>query len=125
MLRVGLRTYRCVYCLPAGILLLSAGGAAAVFQRTSFDTVPKAIFAVLVLWLILGRWIAEWLVPFCVSTLSCPRCDEEVDCVNVWNCGCGYHDHRERHVLGRACPKCGQKTGYVNCPRCDATMLLW
>lgn len=125
MKRIGLRVYRLLYFIPAAVLLLLLGLTNEPFRHTSLDGVPKAIAAVLVVWLIVGRWIARWLLPLVISTLRCPGCDEELDCVKVWNCGCGYHDHRERHVLGFACPKCGKTCGHVDCPRCDATILLW
>jgi hypothetical protein len=76
-------------------------------------------------WLLLGRQIAYRLVPLFVSTLSCPGCGEEVDAVDVWDCACGFHDHRERHVLAGRCPSCGKAAGHVNCPRCDCTIQLW
>jgi hypothetical protein len=76
-------------------------------------------------WLLLGRPIAYLLVPVFVSTLSCPGCEEELDAVGVWDCGCGFHPHRERHILVGSCPLCGKTPGHVNCPRCGCTVLLW
>jgi hypothetical protein len=76
-------------------------------------------------WLLLGRPIAYLLVPFFVTSLSCPGCDEEIDAVSVWKCRCGFHPHYERHVLAGRCPKCGKSTEHINCPRCQCTILLW
>ena len=77
------------------------------------------------IWLLLGRAIAYLFVPLFISTLSCPGCQEEIDAVGIWRCGCGFHPHRERHILAGRCPKCGKATGHVNCPRCQCTILLW
>jgi hypothetical protein len=79
----------------------------------------------LLVWLLLGQWIAALLVPLFVSTLSCPGCGEEIDAVDVWDCACGFHDHRERHILAGHCPRCGKGAGHVACPRCNCTILLW
>jgi hypothetical protein len=76
-------------------------------------------------WVILGRPIAYLLVPFFVSTISCPGCGEEMDAVDTWDCGCGYHSHRERHILAGHCPSCAKATGKINCPRCGCTILFW
>ena len=76
-------------------------------------------------WLLLARPIASLLVPLFVSTLSCPGCGEEIDAVGVWNCACGFHPHRERHILAGRCPMCHKAAGHLSCPRCDCTILLW
>jgi hypothetical protein len=76
-------------------------------------------------WLIGGRWIAYYLLPLFVSTLTCPGCGEQIDAVGVWNCACGFKDHHERHLLTKCCPKCGKAAGHIDCPRCACTILLW
>ncbi|HEY7327867.1 MAG TPA: hypothetical protein VH592_09520 [Gemmataceae bacterium] len=77
------------------------------------------------IWVFVGQWVSCLLVPLFVSTLSCPGCGEEIDAVGIWDCGCGFHDHRERHILAGGCPACGDVTGHINCPRCDTTIMLW
>ncbi len=76
-------------------------------------------------WLLLGRRIAYRLVPVFVSAILCPGCGEEIDPVDVWDCGCGFHDFRERHILAGYCPSCGKAAGHLTCSRCNCTILLW
>jgi hypothetical protein len=76
-------------------------------------------------WVILGRWIARRLVPLFVTKVICPGCSEDIETVGVWNCACGFHDHRERHLLSGKCPKCGAFASHLDCPQCSATILLW
>jgi hypothetical protein len=75
-------------------------------------------------WVFVGGYAALWLTPLFVSTISCPGCQEDIDPVDVWACGCGYKDHRERHVLSFKCPKCKNRIGHFDCPRCSATILI-
>lgn len=74
--------------------------------------------------LALPRRLTEFLVPFFVSTIACPGCQEEYEAVSRWSCSCGYHDHREQHILGFHCPKCHSVLGYTDCARCGATIIL-
>ncbi len=116
MKRIGRSTFRKVYWGPLlGLALL-------FLLWTSASTALAWVFGA---WLLLGRPIAYLLVPLLVSTLMCPGCGEEIDAVDIWNCGCGFHDHRERHILAGSCPACGKAAGKINCPRCACTLLLW
>lgn len=72
----------------------------------------------------LASRISNFIVPFLVSKFRCPGCQDDIECVNRWKCGCGYVDHRERHVLRFRCPKCSGLIGHTNCPRCDSTIFL-
>ena len=73
----------------------------------------------------LGGKISRFAVRFLMHQYSCPGCHEVHDCVGVWTCGCGYKDHRERHVLAFKCPKCGARFRGGPCQRCDASILFW
>ena len=79
-------------------------------------------------WLMVGGWISLWLTPVLMSglvrTVCCPHCHETYPLVCRWSCGCGYTDHRERHLYRFRCPKCNDRLGYYQCERCDATMLF-
>ena len=131
MTRVGRSMYRRIYWIPlAGIVIVMM--VASMFSAVVRGTICAVALLFLTFlsfvfwsWLIGGRWIAYYLVPLFVSTLTCPGCGEQIDAVNVWNCSCGYHDHRERHILIKRCLKCGKAAGHINCPRCSATILLW
>src|SRR5579871_985473 len=72
------------------------------------DPLLTALSGAFWIWLIFGRHLAYRLIPLFVSTLSCPGCGEEIDAVDVWDCACGYHDYRERHILSGGCPSCGE-----------------
>lgn len=79
-------------------------------------------------WFVIG-WklsslIAFYVTPLFVSTLRCPGCYEEYPAVSRWSCSCGYKDHTERHILYFHCPKCAGYLGYLECERCNATMIL-
>ena len=132
MKRVGRSMFRTIYWFPLlGIVIVMV--MASMFSAAVRGTIlePVGLFLLMSLsfvfwsWLIGGRWIAYYLVPLFVSTLTCPGCGEQIDAVNVWNCNCGYHDHRERHILVKRCPKCGKAAGHIDCPRCSCTILLW
>lgn len=80
------------------------------------------------IWLFIGRWIARVLTPLVLAavfrSVRCPGCGESHPFVSQWNCTCGYHDHRQRHLLLFRCPKCSADHGYFDCPVCQATILL-
>jgi hypothetical protein len=130
--RVGRSTYRRIYWgLLLGIFVLlvlsttvstSSGGRPSGPPQHPLQT---ALIWAFFVWLFFGRTVARLLVPIFVSILSCPSCGEEIDAVDVWDCACGFHDHRERHILAGSCPSCGKAAGHINCPRCAATLLLW
>ena len=132
MRRVGRSTFRTLYWIPVlcllGLIVLSATSARPVEEGA--PTPPghwllTALAWAFCVWLFLGGRIAYRLVPWFVSTLSCPGCGEEIDAVDVWNCACGFHPHREHHILAGRCSWCGKTAGRLNCPRCDCTILLW
>lgn len=127
MKRVGRSIYRMIFWLPLAamfFLMVAAMNAAGPSHSGAGQTFLLWCCALFVLWLVVGRRIAFRLVPFFVSKLTCPGCGEEIDAIGIWNCGCGYKDHRERHILAKVCPQCGKVAGHVDCPRCDSTILL-
>lgn len=79
------------------------------------------------IWLIpmIGWNISQIIPPFFISSIACPGCGEVYPCVDTWKCGCGYQDHRQRHVLKFRCPACHSRIGRTNCQRCGATILIW
>jgi hypothetical protein len=131
--RVGRSTFRKLFWLPLlcmGSLLVPATmvsvGVARGLSAPWALLFPAAISGAFWVWLLAGRLIASrLLLPLFVSAITCPGCEEEIDAVGVWNCTCGYRDHRERHLLAGSCPACSKGAGYVVCPRCDCTILLW
>jgi len=124
--RIGLSAYRNLYFIPLATLFFLGVALAASSPPSKGNDAGGFVLGMGFLWLVCGRWVSRWLVPVFVSTLSCPGCHEELDAIGMWSCSCGFHDHRERHILSpRACPLCEGKVGHVNCPRCDATILLW
>jgi hypothetical protein len=132
MKRVGRSTFRKLYWLPLlgiVIVMMMASLLSTVGRGTTLRPVRPFLLTSLSFvfwsWLIGGRWIAYYLVPLFVSTLTCPGCGEQIDAVNVWNCACGFRDCRERHILVKRCPKCGKGAGHIDCPRCSTTLLLW
>lgn len=89
---------------------------------------PAEVMGFVCPWTLFGfypsRRIARLLTPLLVSTFHCPHCHEEYEAVGRWTCGCGFTDHRERHVLRFRCPKCDGHLGYYNCDRCGSTIIL-
>ena len=77
-------------------------------------------------WMIprIGWTLSDLIVSCLINTVSCPRCHEEHELVSIWACSCGYHDHKDRHLLRFKCPVCGSKLGRMNCRRCDSTILI-
>jgi hypothetical protein len=127
MKRIARSMYRLIYFVPLAVLftlmIIAANLAGPKTQGPpTFVLWSCGLFFG---WLFLGRRIALMLLPLLISTLKCPGCSEEISAIGKWNCGCGFHDYKERHVLAGACPKCGNRTGHLNCPRCDSTLLLW
>ena len=129
MKRVGRSMYRKLYWLTLlGIFLLMlfasvvGGGARPDWPPGVF---LMTLFFLLLGWALLGRRIAYWFVPLFVTTFKCPGCSEEMSTVGVWDCNCGFHDHQERNILTKTCPKCGKGAGHLDCPRCNCTILLW
>jgi len=130
MKRVGRSVFRKLYWGPLLCILILLWTVASAGMGKHPSEPPEhpfltALSCAFWCWLLLGRSIAYLLVPLFVSTLSCPGCEEEIDAVGVWNCACGFHPHRERHILAGRCPMCHKATGHVNCPRCDCTLRLW
>jgi hypothetical protein len=132
MTRVGRSTLRKLYWTPllciVILFLVSAAVATEIEGQPSHPAESPFVMALALTfwgWLLLGRRIASLVVPLLVSTLLCPGCGEEIDAVDVWDCACGFHDYRERHILAGRCSSCGKAAGHVRCPRCDCTILLW
>jgi hypothetical protein len=79
-------------------------------------------------WYTLGHWPMRWLTPLVVSMfitkLRCPGCHEVYSPVNQWNCSCGYHDFRIRNVFLFRCPKCRNRIGWMQCERCETTIMF-
>ena len=99
--------YRKIYWLPLlGIFLLILIGLMIVGSSSSRPPEPFIAFCSVLFfgWLIAGRWISYWLVPLFVATIKCPGCSEEMNTVAVWDCSCGFHDHKERNILTKLCP---------------------
>lgn len=119
MKRAGRSMYRKIYGLPLlGVFILMLLGS----HFHSFVILCVLLFLG---WAIAGRLIAYWLVPLFVTTFKCPGCGEEMNTIGVWNCACGFNDHRERNILTKRCPKCGKGASHLDCPRCNCTILLW
>jgi hypothetical protein len=125
MTRIGLSTYRKIYWRSLLALFLSLPVTAVIVGADGSPAPLTIHFCLFLFWLIFGRRIALRLVPLVVRTLECPGCHEEIDTVGVWNCACGFNDHRETHLLAKRCPKCGKGCSHVDCPRCTSTILLW
>lgn len=125
MRRVGRSTFRYIYWLTLFGLWFGGSIVFGLVRLTPLEGIGVAAALSWGVWLFAGRWIAAWLVPAFVSRIRCPGCREVIDAVGVWNCSCGYHDYKERHILAGRCPKCGEGTGHTQCPRCSATILLW
>jgi hypothetical protein len=128
MKRAGRSVYHKLFWLPlTAIIMLTLIASASHGARPGSP--PGAFFVMCIFallgWLVLGRRIAYWLVPLFVTTIKCPGCSEEMSTVGVWNCECGFKDHRETNILSKSCPKCGKGAGHLDCPRCDCTILLW
>jgi|SRR5580704_10012790 hypothetical protein len=125
MKRIGWSMFRKIYWWTLFWLLVSIPVVAVVGENIKslapFVTVVCSFF----FWLILGRRIAFRLVPLFVSRVKCPGCHEEISSVSVWNCACGFNDHREQHLFSKRCPKCGRLASHIDCPRCSSTILLW
>jgi len=128
MIRVARSAYNTLYWLPflgiVGLALLVSAAAGGAYTGVPAQ-VLQFLGLVFLIWLFLGRRIALALVPLLVTKLTCPNCRQTLPTVGVWNCGCGFHDHRQTNVLTKRCPKCGEGAGHLNCPRCDCTILLW
>lgn len=127
MQRAARSMYRKIYWLPLlGIVALMLLVTMVAGQSSGRPgPVMMTLIFILIGWAILGRRLSYWIVPLFLTTLKCPGCGEELSTVAVWNCSCGFHDHKERNILTKCCPKCGKRSGHLDCPRCDATILLW
>ena len=86
MKRVGRSMFRMIYWFPLlgiVIVMVMASMFSAVVRGTILE--PVGLFLLMSLsfvfwsWLIGGRWIAYYLVPLFVSTLTCPGCGEQID----------------------------------------------
>src|SRR5579862_5033481 len=127
MKRVGRSTFRriywgsllCLLILFALSTMASTGRGGRKPPEPLEDAWRPALACVFLAWLFLGRSIAHRFVPLLVSTILCPGCEEEIDPVDVWDCTCGFHDYRERHILAGYCPSCGKAAGHLNCSRCN------
>ena len=112
MKRIARSMYRRIYWLTLlGILILSLFAAAAfgVTHKASPHNQGIPVFLIVCTtlfwgWIIFGRRISSWLLPLFVSSLHCPGCGEDIETVAVWNCNCGFHDHKERNVLTKRAP---------------------
>ncbi len=93
-------------------------------------TQPKSwpAFLFLVGWFFGGWWCAARLTFITLRalypTLRCPHCHERYSATARWQCSCGFMPHRPINVFTNRCPKCGDRTGYVNCERCETTIML-
>ena len=125
MRRVGRSTSRRIYWWTLFGLFVLYAISFALLASTPLLGIVIAFVMLLLIWLFGGPWIACWLVPAFVGHVPCPGCKEDIDPVGVWHCGCGYRDHRERHLLAFRCPLCGSRPGHIDCPRCSATIILW
>lgn len=94
-----------------------------VVHRHDADAGAGLLFAAVV-WFAAGRSIAPILVALFMARVICPGCYEELQTIDRWKCGCGYTDFRERHFARFVCPKCGGRIVYLNCPRCESTIIL-
>lgn len=70
------------------------------------------------------RRISEFVASLVLGSFRCPGCHQDHEAVSRWQCGCGYVDHRERHILTMRCPLCKGRIGHVNCRYCDATIFV-
>ena len=79
-------------------------------------------------WLLVGGWPASFATRYILAMLvpfvRCPGRHEVPPLVSRWGCSCGFTDFRERHLYLFRCRKCGERIGYLNCQRCQATILL-
>ena len=100
-----------------------------------FGNVSEAILGAIVCtiivaipWFCVAHWPARWLAPLACALvfrrLKCPHCKEKIEAKGAWHCGCGYRDHRRRHIYLFRCPSCRSRCGTLPCPRCEATILL-
>jgi len=126
MKRAGLSMYRKIYWIPLLAIFLILGLLGLSFTPTNEPPIFIGVcVGAFIIWALLGRRIAYWMVPLFVNKFKCPGCGEEYNTVAVWSCSCGFKDHRERNVLTKSCPQCGEKTVRMDCPKCNCTILLW
>jgi len=124
-MRIALWTYRLLFWGGLAILFLGVAAGAGIGELAGSQAPGSVMGGIFGFWLLFGRRISLWLLPVFVTRIRCPGCKDEHDPRGVWNCGCGYHDHKERNVLSYTCPACGGQIGRFNCPSCEATILLW
>jgi hypothetical protein len=81
-----------------------------------------------IVWFLWGYHLFRHIIPVIMALIvpraSCPYCYEFHDLAGVWNCACGYRDHRVRHFYLYRCPSCSSRLGHFNCPRCHVTILM-
>jgi hypothetical protein len=79
-------------------------------------------------WFLWGVYAFRYVMPFIFAILvprvCCPRCYAYFDLTDLWWCGCGYHDHRNKHFYLFRCRLCKNRLGHFNCPRCQTTILM-
>lgn len=79
-------------------------------------------------WYFVAPYVGYICVPYVLAALyrsvRCPGCGESHQLVSQWSCGCGYNDHRQRHLYLFRCPNCRRCLGRFNCTVCDCTILL-
>jgi hypothetical protein len=107
------------YVAPLLLLAFSGGLIEAGMKPVAFVMLASAF--------VLFRFsdfLARRLTAAFAPTYSCPSCHSVFEAVDRWNCGCGYHDHKDRHFIIFRCPMCGLRAGRTNCKRCKATIFL-
>ena len=68
-------------------------------------------------------WLTRVVLSRLVKKLTCNHCGLAIDAVGRWKIG-QYHDPKERHVYRVKSPLDGKYLGWIDCPKCEATIVL-
>ncbi len=61
-----------------------------------------------------------------IPMIKCEYCDSPLKTVSMITCECGFKLSQERHIFS-PCPNpaCKRLIGFVNCPKCESSILLY
>lgn len=99
-------------------------GFLALLEHLITGTTVRVMSAPAALWLLFGWWPVRLVLPLFLTSVSCPHCGEQYELVGRWSCSCGYTSNRESHLLRFTCPLCSKQIGWINCARCESTILI-
>lgn len=114
-----MRTTRKIWWAVMGMMMILMVLAASA----NAQSIGGPLLLAMIAWWFVGGFFSRIIGTMIISSIRCKGCGLEIPAFDRWQIG-SYTDHQTRHILAAKNPLDGSRVGHINCPQCQATVLV-